>query len=335
MTRGRYQRLLLLGLGAVSATAAATATEVVWPTSMDRSLLRSPEDYLQPTESGRLESGAFGMVRDDGHRFHEGLDIRPAGRTKSGEPTDLVFSAMEGVVTYVNARPNGTYGRYVVMLHPRAELPVYTLYAHLASLQPGLKAGQTLAAGKVLGVMGRSSTSETAIPRERAHLHFEVGLMLSERFQAWYDADADNRGVPNHHGVFNGQNLIGFDPTLLLARSSADVRTLLRDQPVALAITLRPKRTPDFLTRYPALLKGGDSATAAGWYVEFSWQGMPIGWTALPAGDPRLRPGPWSLYGVKDQFRPQLIRRRMLTANGKAAGDTLIRQVEILTANSR
>lgn len=331
MTRGRYQRLLLLGLGAVS----ATATEVVWPTSMDRSLLRSPEDYLQPTESGRLESGAFGMVRDDGHRFHEGLDIRPAGRTKSGEPTDLVFSAMEGVVTYVNARPNGTYGRYVVMLHPRAELPVYTLYAHLASLQPGLKAGQTLAAGKVLGVMGRSSTSETAIPRERAHLHFEVGLMLSERFQAWYDADADNRGVPNHHGVFNGQNLIGFDPTLLLARSSADVRTLLRDQPVALAITLRPKRTPDFLTRYPALLKGGDSATAAGWYVEFSWQGMPIGWTALPAGDPRLRPGPWSLYGVKDQFRPQLIRRRMLTANGKAAGDTLIRQVDILTANSR
>jgi hypothetical protein len=333
VTRGRYQRLLLLGLGAVSATAAAT--EVVWPTSMDRSLLRSPEDYLQPTESGRLESGAFGMVRDDGHRFHEGLDIRPAGRTKSGEPTDLVFSAMEGVVTYVNARPNGTYGRYVVMLHPRAELPVYTLYAHLASLQPGLKAGQTLAAGKVLGVMGRSSTSETAIPRERAHLHFEVGLMLSERFQAWYDADADNRGVPNHHGVFNGQNLIGFDPTLLLARSSADVRTLLRDQPVALAITLRPKRTPDFLTRYPALLKGGDSATAAGWYVEFSWQGMPIGWTALPAGDPRLRPGPWSLYGVKDQFRPQLIRRRMLTANGKAAGDTLIRQVDILTANSR
>ena len=35
------------------------------------------------------------------------------------------------------------------------------------------------------------------------------------------------------------------------------------------------------------------------------------------------------------QRLPQLIQRRMLTANGKAAGDTLIRQVEILTANSR
>jgi hypothetical protein len=113
------------------------------------------------------------------------------------------------------------------------------------------------------------------------------------------------------------------------------VLATLRGQPVALAITLRPKRTPDFVTRYPALRKGGDVATAAGWYVEFSWQGMPIGWTALPAGDPRLRPGLWSLYGVKEQFRPQLIQRRMLSANGKAAGDTLIRQVEILTANSR
>ena len=93
MTAGQLQGWLLLGLAAT----VARATEVVWPTSMDRSQLRSPADYLQPTESGRLESGAFGMVRDDGHRFHEGLDIRPAGRTKSGEPTDLVFSAMEGV----------------------------------------------------------------------------------------------------------------------------------------------------------------------------------------------------------------------------------------------
>ena len=332
MTAGRLQGWLLLGL---CGTAAAAATEVVWPTSMDRSQLRSPEDYLQPTESRRIESGSFGMVRDDGHRFHEGLDIRPVGRNQAGEPTDLVFSAMEGVVAYVNPRLNGAYGRYVVMLHPRAEIPAYTLYAHLASIQPEIKPGQKLAAGKVLGVMGHSSTNETAIPKDRAHLHFEVGLMLSEKFQAWYDADEDNRGTPNHHGLFNGQNLIGFDPTLLLARSSTNVLTSLRDQPVALAVVMRPRRTPDFITRYPALLKGGDSATAAGWYVEFSWQGMPIGWTALKAGDPRLRPGAWSLFGVKEEFRPVLIQRRMLSANGKAAGDTLIRQVEILTANSR
>jgi hypothetical protein len=263
------------------------------------------------------------------------LDIRPIGRTKAGEPTDLVFSAMEGVVAYVNPRLNGAYGRYVVLLHPRAELPVYTLYAHLAALQPELKPGLPLAAGKVLGVMGHSSTNETAIPRERAHLHFEVGLMLSERFQTWYDADEDNRGIPNHHGLYNGQNLMGMDPTPVLARSKADLLAAVRGQTVALAVSMRPRRPPDFVARYPALLKGGDPATAAGWYVEFSWQGMPIGWTALKAGDPRLRAGAWSLFGVKEEYRPLLIQRKMLSANGKAAGETLIRQVDILTANSR
>jgi hypothetical protein len=332
VTAGRLQRLLLLGLCGATA---ATATEVVWPTSMDRSQLRGPEDYLQPTESKRVESGSFGMVRDDGHRFHEGLDIRPTGRNKAGDPTDLVFSAMEGVVSYVNPRLNGAYGRYVVMVHPRAEIPVYTLYAHLAALQPELKPGLALPAGKVLGVMGHSSTNETAIPKERAHLHFEVGLILSEKFQAWYDADEDNRGIPNQHGNYNGQNLMGFDPSAVLARSSVNVLSVVRAQPVALAVTMRPKRVPDFIQRYPALLRGGEVATAAGWYVEFSWQGLPIGWTALKAGDPRLRPGAWSLFGVKEDLKPLLIQRRMLSANGKAAGETLIRQVEILQANSR
>ena len=331
MSRGRFQRLWPLLLGVIS----VPATEIVWPTSMDRAQLRAPEDYLQPTESKRIESGSFGMVRDDGHRFHEGLDIRPLGRTKAGEPTDLVFSAMEGVVAYVNPRLNGAYGRYVVMLHPKAELPVYSLYAHLASIQPEVKPGLVLGAGKVLGVMGHSSTNETAIPRERAHLHFEIGLLLSDKFQTWYDADEDNRGVPNHHGIFNGQNLIGLDPTPVLARSTANLLSAVRAQPVALAVTMRPKRVPDFLSRYPALLKGGEAATAAGWYVEFSWQGMPIGWTALKAGDPRLRPGTWSLFGVRDADRPLLIQRRMLSANGKAAGETLIRQVEILLAGTR
>jgi hypothetical protein len=38
---------------------------------------------------------------------------------------------------------------------------------------------------------------------------------------------------------------------------------------------------------------------------------------------------------VKEDYRPLLVQRRMLSANGKAAGETLIRQVDILTANSR
>ena len=55
--------LLLLGCLAVGDL---SATEITWPTSLDRSTIRSPEDYLQPTISGKTESATFGMVREDG-----------------------------------------------------------------------------------------------------------------------------------------------------------------------------------------------------------------------------------------------------------------------------
>ena len=137
--------------------------------------------------------------------------------------------------TYMEARSTGgamvkAGGDTWFMLYPN--------YAFGEALQRDTAAFVTKAGGKVLGVMGHSSTNETAIPKERAHLHFEVGLLLSEKFQAWYDAEEDNRGTPNQHGIFNGQNLMGFDPTLLLARSSTNVLTALRSQPVALAVVL-------------------------------------------------------------------------------------------------
>ena len=59
--------LVLPLLAALSVPLAAT--EVSWPTTMDRSKLTGPQDYLQPTISGRIESGSFGMVREEGRRF--------------------------------------------------------------------------------------------------------------------------------------------------------------------------------------------------------------------------------------------------------------------------
>ena len=52
-----------------------SATEVVWPTTMERASIRRAEDYLQPTVSGKTESALFGMVREEGKRFHEGIDL--------------------------------------------------------------------------------------------------------------------------------------------------------------------------------------------------------------------------------------------------------------------
>ena len=325
-------RLALLCLGLASVP--LSATEVVWPTTLDLSAVRSAEDYLQPTVSGRLESATFGMVREDGHRFHEGVDIRPGRRDPAGEALDLVRAAMDGQVAYVNPHVNGPYGRYVVLVHPGAELPVYSLYAHLASVDPATKLGAFTRRGLTLGRMGRTSAGATPIPADRAHLHFEVGLLLSTGFNAWYAAQPDNRKSPNLHGLFNGQNLIGMDPLPLLGQRSVDVLALLRSQRTALTVLLRSAKTPDFVARYPALARG-ERNQAAGWYVEFSWQGMPLRWTALEAGNPRLPARGWQIAEVDVTQRPLLIRRKLLAPDGRKPGELLTQNVGILLSTAR
>ncbi|MFZ9991203.1 MAG: M23 family metallopeptidase [Opitutales bacterium] len=322
--------LLILGLASVP----LSATEVVWPTTLDLGAVRSAQDYLQPTVSGRLESATFGMVREEGQRFHEGVDIRPGRRDAAGEPLDLVRAAMDGQVAYVNPHVNGPYGRYVVLTHPGAELPVYSLYAHLASVEPTVRLGAFVRRGLTLGRMGRSSAGVTPITPDRAHLHFEVGLLLSTGFNVWYAAQPDNRKSPNRHGLFNGQNLIGMDPLPLLSQRSVDVLALLRRQPTALTVVLRAAKTPDFVARYPALARG-ERAKAAGWYVEFSWQGMPLRWTALEAGNPRLPAQGWQIAEVDVTQRPLLIRRKLLAADGRKPGELLAQNVGILLSTAR
>ncbi len=322
--------LLILGLASVP----LSATEVVWPTTLDLGAVRSAQDYLQPTVSGRLESATFGMVREEGQRFHEGVDIRPGRRDAAGEPLDLVRAAMDGQVAYVNPHVNGPYGRYVVLMHPGAELPVYSLYAHLASVEPTVRLGAFVRRGLTLGRMGRSSAGATPITPDRAHLHFEVGLLLSTGFNAWYAAQPDNRKSPNQHGLFNGQNLIGMDPLPLLSQRSADVLALLRRQPTALTVVLRAAKTPDFVARYPALARG-EHAKAVGWYVEFSWQGMPLRWTALEAGNPRLPAQGWQIAEVDVTQRPLLIRRKLLAADGRKPGELLTQNIGILLSTAR
>jgi hypothetical protein len=322
--------LLCLGLTAPL----LVATEIGWPTTMDRAAIRTPQDYLQPTVSGRAESALFGMVREEGKRFHEGVDIRPARTNADGEPLDLVLAAMDGQVAYLNANVNGPYGKYVVLFHASAEIPVYTLYAHLAKLEPSLRPGKPVRRGTPLGLMGHTSAGATPITKDRSHLHFELGLILSTGFNLWYASQPDNRLSPNLHGLYNGQNLIGMDPLPLLEQGRVDLLAAVRRQPTALTVGLRAKATPDFVKRYPALVRG-DLATAAGWYVEFSWQGMPLRWTALDAKSPQLPATRWRLLEIDQSQRARLIQRKMLGADGRTPGELLQQNVEILLSTAR
>jgi hypothetical protein len=310
------------------------ATDIVWPTTMDRAAIRTPQDYLQPTVSGKMESALFGMVREDGKRFHEGIDIRPAKTNADGEALDLVLAAMDGQVAYLNTNVNGPYGRYIVLHHAAAEIPVYTLYAHLAKIEPSLKPAQPIRRGSVIGLMGRTSAGGSPITKDRSHLHFEVGLMLSKGFNRWYAAQPENKQSPNLHGLYNGQNLIGMDPMLILGQPKVDILAALRSQPTALTVGLRTNKIPDFLQNYPALMRG-DTSHVAGWYVEFSWQGMPLRWTALDAKSPQMPAGRWRLLEIDQTQRTRLIQRKMLGADGRTPGELLTQNLEILLSTAR
>lgn len=251
---------------------------------------RPPGSYVQPTRVGSTESALFGCVRNDGRRFHEAIDIGPVQPLRKGEATDPVLAAHAGTVVHVNRiAGNSSYGRYVVLEHPGLHPAVYTLYAHLSRIPESLRPGVSLRAGDILGTMGRSAGGYV-IPRSQAHLHFEVGLRLSDDFQTWYDRQGYDSG--NHHGNYNGMNLVGWDPLdyAVAFRDGRVSSTLeyLGQLPPAAVIHVRTTRRPDFLERYPELeLPGVPPGEQAGWEIHFSAWGLPLAFRAV--GEAGLR----------------------------------------------
>ena len=230
---------------------------------------------FMPANPAHLDSGLFGTVRTGAKgqsRFHEGVDIAPLQRVR-GEPTDEVHAVAPGVVGYVNnIAGNSNYGKYVVVLHNDPLGAVYTLYAHLASTV--VRTGQAVQPGTPLGVMGHTSSSP--IPRERAHVHFEVGLLNNERFALWYRAQK----LKPDHGNFHGQNLTGVDPIAFLrwqhAQPEGGFQAFLATQPAAFAVVVTPAHALDFFRRYPGLWEGAAWRAGAAVVLQCAENGLPL-----------------------------------------------------------
>ena len=310
--------MLFLG-GALAVSAAAERLRLAWPT-INAAYARgeSVENYIQPTQSGRVESGLYGCVRNGGTRFHEGIDLFPVERDANGEALDEIFAVLDGVVRYVNDGPGlSSYGRYVVVEHVEARLPVYTLYSHLARIGPGIGPGARVRTGQSLGIMGRSAGARP-LPKSRAHLHFEIGVRLTDRFQPWYDWR--DFGSKNDHGLWNGMNLTGIDPLAFYdAFRAREVDTFLdfwRQLSPAVTVRWASSSIPDFVKRYPALraeplpLRG-----LAGWEIEFDRYGVPLSFRPLQQLDiAEYRSGELRIVradtAVLDQIRcKDLVRR--------------------------
>jgi murein DD-endopeptidase MepM/ murein hydrolase activator NlpD len=297
MRGGRVKAVFVVAMFVASTLAlrGADRLQLVWPTpSTAWAEGKSPTQWLQHAGSGDPESGGFGGVRSAGGQFHEGIDIRPVSRDRKGEPLDEVFAVMAGVVRHVSTAPgDSSYGRYVVLEHPAMTPPVYTLYAHLARVAPGVRVGQEVTAGHVLGTMGHSSGGYM-IPTDRSHLHFEIGVAVTRNFQAWYDRR--RFGSKNEHGMWNGMNLMGIDPLQFFnewrAGRIASVQDFFNRMEPAVRVRIATFRTPDFVTRYPSLLtKPIPLGPVSGWEIKFNWSGIPFAWTPLgPADVVGLRP---------------------------------------------
>lgn len=269
-------------------TGAVTAQQLQLPTA-NRALFDAPAEFFQfvdrnfdGAKTTPWEGGQFGFVRDPRRigsriayaRFHEGLDIKPLQRDAKGNPQDEVGAIADGVVMYVAASAGlSNYGRYIVVRHDWGGSPFFSLYAHLAAAQ--VSAGQRVKAGTPLGILGYTGSG---IDQRRAHVHVELNMLLSSRFEAWHAA---NFASPNHHGIFNGLNLIGLDlQSLYLAQQRNPELTAagsVRATESAYRVAVPGDAEMEIVKNYPWLLDGPRPAgRPASWEVTFSRWGLPL-----------------------------------------------------------
>jgi peptidoglycan LD-endopeptidase LytH len=240
------------------------------------------EKFFVGTTGKPWSSGMFGCVRTEGWQMHEGLDIRCLERDKQGEPIDAVMATADGTVAYINTRPSlSNYGNYLILRHQIEGLEIHSLYAHLREVRSDLKTGQNVKAGESIAVMGRTSNTRERISKERGHVHFELDLVLNDRFPQWYKSTFPTQR--NDHGPWNGQNLIGLDPrSVFLAQKGQGERfsllEFIQHQTELCRVLVRDPKFP-WLQRYPALVKANPAAERAGiagYELALNFNGLPF-----------------------------------------------------------
>lgn len=293
--------------------------------------------FYAPTPGRDWISGTYGCVRSEGHQFHEGIDILRLHTDRRGEPTDEVRAVAAGEVVYVNPTTwKSNYGRYVVLRHAIEGIPVYSLYAHLASIADGLRRGLKVAARQQLGVMGRSTNTRSPIGRYRAHLHLEIALLANDRFDRWYRHAY--KGSRNDHGLWNGRNLLGLDPTEILRRQQIDgarfsLLNLIRYQKEMCRV-LVPKTDFSYARHYRPLMRRNPVAEKAGIdgiEMVLSFAGVPV--QMVPRSRSELEVGnDYRILSVDEEYAKARSCRGLLTRVGSTwkltkSGRTLLDQI--------
>jgi hypothetical protein len=281
-------------------------------------------NYFVPTVVGTWKSGTFGSVRSNRLQIHEGWDIRCKNRDKKGEAIDPILCVADGTVVYISSQPgNSNYGRYIVVKHNVSGIDVYTLYAHLSTIGTGIKVGSKIVAGTHLGIMGRSSNSRSSISKERAHLHFEICLLLNTYFEQWFRLN--NPKDPISHKIYNGRNLAGIDPITVYNTQSIegekfDFVRLVKNQTKLCEVLIKEKNFP-YASKYPQFVTNINNLKAeqiTGYKVVFNFNGLPISLTPCTASETAKIKEKYTLLSVNEKEQEHNPARGFLTkSSGK------------------
>jgi len=124
----------------------------------------TPFSLINPVTTGFFITDPFNSPRPYANGRHEGIDLRALVGGKAAE----IVAAQRGVVERI--RLGGTdYGNYVRIRHEWDDGTTWvTWYAHMARVNPALKVGEVVHAGRQLGVAGSSGNASGV------HLHFTL-----------------------------------------------------------------------------------------------------------------------------------------------------------------
>jgi len=135
-----------------------------------------------------------------------------------------------------------------------------------------------------------SSNFRQRITKDRAHLHFELVLMLNPRYVPWHKKHYQVERV--EHGKFNGRNLLGMDPArILLAQDQqGQYFRLLQAIKHETELCRVRMRTPNlqWARRFPSLIRPNPKADmegTAGFELALNFNGIPFEITPLPPSE--------------------------------------------------
>ncbi len=269
------------------------------------------EKFFVGTVGKPWATGRFGCVRTDGWQMHEGLDIKCLQRDSGGEPIDAVLATADGTVAYFSAKPSlSNYGKYIVLRHHIDGLEVYSLYAHLKKIRDDLKIGQAVKSGEAIAAMGRTTNTREGISRDRAHVHFELDLLVNEGFPRWY-----KKAFPTQR-----------DPRLLLLEqhrhgTNFNLVNFVRNQAELCRVLVRATNFP-WLKRYPPLIERNALAEkegVAGYEISLNYNGVPYRLIPRAASEIKNK-ARFQLLSINEaEYRKNPCRRLVVKRGGRWA----------------